>query len=254
MDSNDDMRDARASAETGAMGMAVGRPWSGPERRSRSQGAAMDALLPVLDAFDHGVLLVDVHLRCVHANQSARAWLRQPQPLRVERGQVLALSLPDTQLLAAAVRDAASRRLRRMLHLGEGAQRVALSVVPLPLGWGQAAPAGSVRHAAQAMVMLPRQRLCEPLSLHGFARDHGLSPHERTVLEFLCHGLQPSEIAERQAVALSTVRTQIASVRQKVGAASVADLLQRVAQLPPVCGTLQPELCADGGSVHGTTH
>ena len=58
---------------------------------------------------------------------------------------------------------------------------------------------------------------------------------------WLCKGLQPADIARLQGVAISTVRTQIASLRHKTGAATVADLVHHIARLPPVCSALQTE-------------
>jgi len=46
--------------------------------------------------------------------------------------------------------------------------------------------------------------------------------------------VQPSDIAEKLGVALSTVRTHIGTIRAKTGASSVKELLHRVAQLPPM--------------------
>jgi hypothetical protein len=40
-------------------------------------------------------------------------------------------------------------------------------------------------------------------------------------------------------VALSTVRTQIGSIRTKTGAGSIRDLVRQVALLPPLVGALR---------------
>jgi DNA-binding CsgD family transcriptional regulator len=54
----------------------------------------------------------------------------------------------------------------------------------------------------------------------------------------LCLGHPPAEIATLQGVALSTVRTQIANIRLKTHSASIRDLVQRVAQLPPMLSVI----------------
>ena len=72
-----------------------------------------------------------------------------------------------------------------------------------------------------------------------FAREHQLTAAEQQVLQSLCAGLQPQEIAQRHGVAISTVRTQIASVRAKTATESIRDLVAMVAQLPPMQGVLR---------------
>lgn len=249
-----DMQDGRAAVAAlgsiGGMGMAQPAAaatwhaggWAGPERRSR-HAASTDWPLQLLDEIDYGIVVVESHLRVVYANHAARAQLKVMPQLRQERGMLLPHNPADTDRLAAAVRAAAGQRLRRLLVLGSGAQRCSVSVVPVPAGAG-AAPRGP----AQVLVMLPRREICEPLSIHGYARDHGLSHAESQVLMGLCKGQQPSDIARLQGVAISTVRTQIASLRHKTGAATVADLVQQIARLPPICSALQPEARADLGA------
>jgi DNA-binding CsgD family transcriptional regulator len=67
----------------------------------------------------------------------------------------------------------------------------------------------------------------------------GLTPAETRVLELLCAGVRPTEIAGRAGVAVSTVRTQIGSIRAKTGAASIRELVRQVAVLPPLVGALR---------------
>lgn len=155
----------------------------------------------------------------VYANHAARSQLKVMPQLRLARGVLLPHDPADTDRLAAAVRAAAGPRLRRLLVLGSGAQRCSVSVVPVPAGPG-AAPHGPAR----VLVMPPRREICEPLSIHGHARDHGLSHAEGQVLVRLCKGQQPIDIARLQGVPIRTARTQIASLRNKTGAANVADL------------------------------
>jgi len=75
--------------------------------------------------------------------------------------------------------------------------------------------------------------------VQGYARSMNLTPAETRVLERLCAGVRPSTIALEQAVAVSTVRTQIGSIRAKTGAGSISELVRQVAVLPPVVGALR---------------
>lgn len=205
-------------------------PWQGPDRRSRHDGES-DWRFLLLDEVDYGVVVLDWDGRVVFVNQAARTQLKTSRALRLERGELAAASGRDRVHLASAIRAAAVQGLRRMVQVGDGPHTLALAVVPGPHCPGP--------NAHRVLVMLPRRRLCEPLSSYGFARDHGLSAAESQVLQQLCEGRQPAEIAARQGVAMATVRTQIASIRVKTDTATVGELIQRVARLPPICGALQ---------------
>ena len=84
-----------------------------------------------------------------------------------------------------------------------------------------------------------RRRLCEPMSVQWFARAHGLTPAETRVLELLCEGLDPRDIATLNEVGMATVRTQVNAIRDKTGAASIRALLQQLATLPPMVSSLR---------------
>ncbi len=90
------------------------------------------------------------------------------------------------------------------------------------------------------LLVLGKRQVCASLSVQGFARSMKLTPAETRVLERLCAGVRPNTIAVEQAVAVSTIRTQIGSIRAKTGAASIAELVRQVAVLPPVVGVLRP--------------
>jgi len=77
------------------------------------------------------------------------------------------------------------------------------------------------------------------LSTHAFARHHALTAGETRVLEALCSGHSAPAIARRHGVAVTTVRTQLTSLRAKTGAKTVNDLLRTVARLPPMVNVLQ---------------
>ena len=61
----------------------------------------------------------------------------------------------------------------------------------------------------------------------------GLTATESSVLAMLSRGVKPKQIARGRGVKLATVRTQIASIRGKTGAASIAELVGQVVDLPP---------------------
>ena len=78
----------------------------------------------------------------------------------------------------------------------------------------------------------------EPLNIELFAQASGLTMAERAVLKGLSRGLDPTELAQANGVAVSTVRTQIVRIRQKTRTGSIRALLNVVNNLPPVvCAT-----------------
>jgi len=112
-----------------------------------------------------------------------------------------------------------------------------VSVVPLA---GACASRGGA-----TLVLLGKRQVCGALSVQGYAREYRLSPIEAQVLCGLCEGDSPQEIADRHGVKIATVRTQISNIRAKTGAANIRDLVQRVAQLPPLVGALRHDLVPD---------
>ena len=62
----------------------------------------------------------------------------------------------------------------------------------------------------------------------------GMTGAECSLLLGLCEGLSPTTLAQRQAVALCTVRTQLMSIRGKTRARSLRELIQQLSLLPPV--------------------
>jgi DNA-binding CsgD family transcriptional regulator len=132
--------------------------------------------------------------------------------------------------LRLAIGDAA-RGLRRLVVLGDGSRRVSLAAVPLPSTEAAAVPI--------ALLIIGKRQVCEPLSVQWFARSASLTPAETRVLEALCRGLEPREVARALDVGMATIRTQIISIRAKTGADSIRDLVRQVALLPPMLSVLR---------------
>jgi DNA-binding CsgD family transcriptional regulator len=190
-----------------------------------------DLLSASLNEIDYGLLLVAEDGQALHVNHAARAELDDAHPLQMLGRTLRARASRDVAPLVEALGAACGRGLRRMLALGEGAHRVSVAVVPL-------APQGGA-HCGTALLMLGKRQVCEDLSVDGFARAHQLSPAETQVLKALCRGERPTAIALRHGVALSTVRTQVGSIRAKTGTESIGALVRRVAVLPPMVGALR---------------
>ena len=110
---------------------------------------------------------------------------------------------------------------RSLVRLVAGDHRLHVSTLPLA---GDTGPL--------VLVVLGRRRACSELELELLAGSYGLTHAERRVLAGLMQEERPSEIAVRHAVKLSTVRTQISSIRAKLGTRSIEGLLLRAAEVP----------------------
>ena len=206
---------------------AAARPAAG--ERSAPQ-AAWHWLAAALDELDYGIVVLYDGTRVVHINDAARVELDEQHPLLLLGDELRARLARDIGPLHDAVGDAALRGMRRLLTLGKDAERTSVSVVPL-----DSADAG----ARAVLVVLGKRTVCESLSVQGFARSHGLTAAETRVLVALCNGVPPTQAAAELGVAISTVRSQIGSLRQKTGAESIRALVRQVAVLPPVKGALR---------------
>lgn len=191
-------------------------------------------LTGAMDELDYGMLIVDAVGHLMQANQMGHQHCTSAHgSCRIQDGQLHTRTSADDPVLQRALSQAAAGR-RSLLKLGEGAHVDTVAVVPLssPLG-------GRADNAV--LLVFGKQQVCEALSVEHFARVHNLTHAEGMVLTALCAGDDPSAIARRFGVAVSTVRTQIASVRQKTQAASIRDLVRQVAMLPPIVSVLGHE-------------
>jgi DNA-binding CsgD family transcriptional regulator len=194
----------------------------------------LHVLTGALDELDYGLLIVDADGRLVQANQMGHHHCSARQgSCRLEDGQLHTRDSTDDPVLQRALAQASAGR-RSLIKLGTGAQVETVAVVPLT------SPPGG-RTEAAILLVFGKHQVCEALSVEHFARVHSLTHAEGMVLTALCAGEEPSAIARKFGVAVSTVRTQIASVRQKTRAASIRDLVRQVAMLPPIVSVLGHE-------------
>ena len=203
--------------------------YGGPERRSTASQATRWLSL-MLDEVDYGMLLLADTAQVLHVNHAARAELDAGHPLQLLGRELRAREPQDVARLHDAL-SGAHRGLRKLITMGAPGQRVSVAVVPLGVLGSGGTPA--------TLLVMGKRQVCEPLSVQWFARSHGLTPAETRVLEALCNGGDPREIAEQHGVGMATVRSQIGSIRQKTGAESIRDLVRQVAVLPPMVGVLR---------------
>ncbi|MBX3621652.1 MAG: hypothetical protein KF891_16910 [Rhizobacter sp.] len=204
--------------------------YRGPERRT--QGAPAVALFTrMLDEIDHGMLLVTPGGRLRHANQPAQRELARAGALLLAGQEVRAAQREQNHALLQALANA-SRGRRCMLTLGAAAPDLSVAVTPL----GHE----NQDHEALVLLVLGKRQSFETLTLDFYARTQGLTDAEARVLQALCKGLRPKEVARQFNVAVSTIRSQISSIRAKTQTTSIRDLVNRVSTLPPIAPAIRP--------------
>ena len=200
-------------------------PMSAPASRDLTPYPVWLLLAAALDELDYGMILLSEGLRVAHINEPALAAVGGMHPLQFAGGELRCRLQSDVTALHDAVSAAALRDLRRLVTLGDAACRAFVSVVPL------STPGSGVR---AVLVVLAKRAVCEPLSVEGFARGHGLTSAETRVLLALCDGVTPAEAASGLGVAISTVRSQICSIRAKTSSDNMRSLIEQLAFLPPL--------------------
>jgi DNA-binding CsgD family transcriptional regulator len=90
----------------------------------------------------------------------------------------------------------------------------------------------------RALLLTGRRGLCPRLALQHLGRLYALTPAEVSVLGGLLDGVRISDMARARKVKLSTVRTQVAALRAKLGVQRMDDITRLVAELPPMLGAL----------------
>lgn len=181
-------------------------------------------LSALIDRLECGVLACGAQGELYHANNAARRELAAGARLRLAGSRVCAPA-PLQNAWYTALHDAAVRQRTRLLNLEGSGDQLPVALVPMQVD-GIEAPA--------AIVVLGRRMVCSPLGLEMLAARHGLTHAERRVLRALVSNCTTKQIAASHGVTMNTVRTQIQSVRDKLGVRSIDALLLRAAELPPI--------------------
>jgi len=183
----------------------------------------------ILDHVHFGVLLVGPQLQLWLVNEAARRRCTSHPMLRIEDGTLVVAQRRHHADVMRAVAAAGSGRWS-MVQLVHDADRLVLAIMPLSRsadGTGE----------DPVLIVLGVDSPCDGLAIEFFASSHALTPAEIRVLRGLKEGLSPRQLAREHDVALSTVRTQIASMRSKTGARGIAELVRTLSCLPPIMTT-----------------
>jgi len=195
-----------------------------------------DALQPgmlvrVLDEIDHGLLLLDLTGRILHANYPARRELAAASAIRDVEGMLCAADIVCQSRIRQALRDA-ERDGRGIVELEQGPRALSLAFIPLAAVHGD----GTID---TVLVMCSRRAGCETLTMQMFARARRLTRAEQNVLARLCAGHGAEEIACLEGICMSTVRTHMKNLRQKTGSNSIHEVVRHLSSMPQIVSALR---------------
>lgn len=193
--------------------------------RQRERLFALATLESTFSAYGEAVFLVSRSAALVHASAAAHAWLACPGALVLRDGRLQHREPAHQAAWLAALRKAA---------LGHGTV-----VQGLPAGQGtahrlelaRADPAMGLSGETLVLVRVTRDRSAAQVPDDLLRAAFGLSAAEAGVLAALAAGMRPKEYAVQQGVAISTVRTQLSSLMEKMGCARQSDLVRKACAL-----------------------
>jgi len=189
-------------------------------------GEGSSMVQSILDHVHFGVTVVGPQLQLLFANKAALRECARHPVLRIDRGQLVMLACANRGDFMRAIAAARGGRWS-LVQLVQGDDRMMLAVLPL-------CPNEAPDQDAPALVVFGMRPQTQPLAIQFYAQSCGLSPAETAVLRALGAGLSPKEIAYRHEVSLSTVRTQLRSIRIKTSTRTIRDLVLALGSLPPV--------------------
>jgi len=187
-------------------------------------------LARVLDEIDHGLILVDLTGRILHANHPARWELGSAQALCERDGMLWGSDDARHRQVRQALKDA-SHDGRSIVELEHQETPLSLAFIPMA-----SLPGGRID---TVLIMCSKRQNCATLTMQMFARANRLTRAEQNVLRQLCDGHRAEEIAGLQGIRVSTVRTHIKSVREKTGSSSVREIVHRLARMPQVVSAVR---------------
>lgn len=213
----------------------------------------LNLLRMALNQMDYGLVVIDSETAMVQfANALGHAALLEcpdgsgalgrGSGLRLLHGRVMAQRPADNEIFRRTL-DRARAGLRGFLCLGENTQSSAVAVLPL-MGQRSADDTaaygmlGAAVAPTYALLVFAKQQLCDDSTMALFARERGLTSAEGQVLAQVCKGLRPAQIARNHGVRISTVRTQLRSIRMKTCCETIRELVQKVSVLPPMARQL----------------
>lgn len=195
-------------------------------------GRQFQALSDGIKAHEHyckrsqrGLLSLDMQGKLLYANEFAEALLARKDGLSVTNGVLRAVTEQGGRALAYLL-ALAKQGMGASLIIDRPPPRPALKLQALLLAEENSpsflpGPSAAARHT---LLLLLNDEA--DTRQDGYARQYQLTRQESKVLQALVSGLTLKDIAERHAVSINTVRSQLAGVMQKTGCKRQKDLVR----------------------------
>lgn len=198
----------------------------------RLQGASAQTRLiaEALEALDAGVLMLDEQGRLVFVNPTGAALLTSGGPLVRAGESIAAADTTQRTRLAEAIAaartqsgNASSSTPARMTLAAADGRRFALKLRPMP----EFIRLDDTRWSGVILILEP----VRPLStVDEIQRLLGLTAAEAALALSLADGHRPRDYARDQDISINTVRTHLASLREKLEAKSQTQIVAKVLQ------------------------
>jgi DNA-binding CsgD family transcriptional regulator len=179
-----------------------------------------DCLLHALEGLSQGMALFTIHSRLLYANSAADLILNEAY-WRRENGVVGSSNLIEREAWFRALRLAVKNKNISLLEMSRKEGSVFVATMPIQAN-------GEILVLANFGPL----DLSPTAALQLFAKHHRLTGAEIGVLEKLAKGVKPAQIAALHRVKLSTINSQLATLRAKTGCASSNELLVKLSRLP----------------------
>ncbi len=185
-----------------------------------------------IDGLSAGVFLVNARGSLVHVNVSGRAMLAQEDPLRLERGALVAVD--DTahralrRVFASTVDDEAAIDARSVSVPIRGRSGDHFVAHMLPLTSGARQQAGA-QLSAVAALFVRKSTINLPAAIGAATQLYGFTPAEARVLGAVIEVSGLAQVAAVLGVAKRTVQTHLEHLFEKTGSRRQADLVKLIA-------------------------
>jgi DNA-binding CsgD family transcriptional regulator len=187
-------------------------------------------LLNLLDELDVGVLVCEASGHLVHANAAGWQALRESGVLTLEPGTHVGTAQASDRPVLEQALLAAVRGRRQLFELRRGDRRLMVAAQLLN---------SHPRAPRRALLLLGRRSMAPDLVVEMLCRLHALTAAEQRVLSGLLEGECVESLAQLHGVKVSTVRTQVAALRAKLGVKRIVDAMRLASELPPMASALR---------------